>query len=80
MALYFQMFVALLFVFGCYFVDSETVEDHARFDCYPERLSEGEQAVNQTLCEARGCIWKQPVNQQVKFKLFNYNSVFVFSS
>ena len=74
------MFVALLFVFGCYFVDSETVEDHARFDCYPERLSEGEQAVNQTLCEARGCIWKQPVNQQVKFKLFNYNSVFVFSS
>lgn len=61
MALHFTTFVALFFllVIG-------NAEDDARFDCYPERLSLGPKAVNKTLCEARGCIWKEPVTDQVR--------------
>ena len=59
MALY---FVAVFLVFRFDFVNAN-VEDHARFDCYPERLKKV--ALNQTLCEARGCTWKQPLSDQV---------------
>lgn len=39
-------------------------DDLRRFDCYPERASQGEQAVDQSLCEARGCLWKEPVSDK----------------
>ena len=58
-------FVALLFLLGCCFVEGNA-EDDTRFDCYPERLSLGPKFVNRTLCEARGCIWKEPVEDQVR--------------
>ena len=57
MVLYLRTFVAVFLVaFGCNFI---AANDEARFDCYPERLSRGEKAVNETLCEARGCTWKK---------------------
>ena len=62
MQAYFQIFLVGFLVFECDFV-AANVEDNARFDCYPERLDKV--TVNQTLCEARGCIWKKPVSNQV---------------
>jgi hypothetical protein len=63
MQMFFQIFLAAFLVIGCDIVAANG-EDNARFDCYPERLN-NKAAVNRTLCEARGCTWKQPASNDV---------------
>ncbi|XP_028402531.1 maltase-glucoamylase, intestinal-like [Dendronephthya gigantea] len=61
MVFYLRTFTVLILVaFGCHFIEAN---DEARFDCYPERLVDKD-AVNKTLCEKRGCIWKKPGKDQ----------------
>jgi hypothetical protein len=44
---------AFLLVFLCgFFVRNNALPEAERFDCYPEHG-------NQTLCEARGCMWEK---------------------
>ena len=71
MAPHFTTFVAVFFLLARCFVNGSS-RDEMRFDCYPERVSLGEKAINKTLCEARGCVWKEPVKNQVRH-IFSHN-------
>ena len=58
MALFFTALFLVVF-FQRQSTASAIDNDLRRIDCYPESASQGGQAVNQGLCEARGCVWKE---------------------
>ncbi|XP_046858818.1 sucrase-isomaltase, intestinal-like [Xenia sp. Carnegie-2017] len=56
MACFFILIAVIVFAFNCSGVNAD---DLARFDCYPEGR---DSMLNKTLCENRGCLWKEPLS------------------